>query len=367
MRKIVITGGHLTPAHALINELKKRGGWQIYYLGRKYSFEGKKILSAEFRIIPSLGVKFISITTGRLQRKFTRYTIFSLLKIPFGFIQSFYYLFKIKPDVICSFGGYVSVPIVIAGFILRIPILTHEQTVVFGLSSKINSFFASKIAVSFPESLKYFPKDKVVLTGNPIREEVFKIKKPSFLSPSFSKPFIYVTGGNQGSQTINRAILEILKRLLKQCSVIHQCGNLDYEFVRKSTLNLDRRLRSRYFLIPFVGPEDIGWILNNADLVVSRAGANIICELAALGKPALLIPIPWTYQDEQTKNALFLSKTGLAEILPEKELTGDSLFLKITEMLGSLSKYRKKGAIAKKLIKKDAAQRIVKELYALAK
>ncbi|MFZ5366434.1 MAG: UDP-N-acetylglucosamine--N-acetylmuramyl-(pentapeptide) pyrophosphoryl-undecaprenol N-acetylglucosamine transferase [Patescibacteria group bacterium] len=361
MKRIVICGGHLTPAQAVIEELKKEDRWQIYYFGRKYAMEGKRVPSAESKIIPLLGIKFIPIAAGRLQRKFTRFTIPSLLRVPLGFFQSLYWLLKIRPLVICSFGGYVSVPVVLAGWLLRIPILTHEQTTVFGLASKINSFFASKIAVSFPESLKFFPKEKVILTGNPIRQEIFKIRKPSHfpLRPS-PFPLIYITGGNQGAKVINRAVLEILPKLLGKYTIIHQCGELDYE-------NLKLDLRENYILTKYVGLEDIGWVLNKADLIVSRAGANIVCEIAALGKPALFIPIPWSYQDEQTKNAQMLVKAGIAEILPQKELTGPSLLNKISEMMANLEKYQRNAPEAKKLIKPDSSLKIVKELNDLSK
>lgn len=365
-KRIVITGGHLAPALAVIEELKNNKDWEIFYLGRKYSFEGEKVSSVESKIIPSLGVKFIPITTGRLQRRFSRYTIPSLLKIPIGFFQSFCYLLKIRPKAICSFGGYISVPVVFAGWILRIPILTHEQTTVFGLASKINSIFATKIAVSFPESLKYFPKNKVVLTGNPIRGEIFKVERAKWEVES-GKPITYVTGGNQGAKIINRAVLEILPKLLEKYTVIHQCGDLDYKDLKFEIENLKLEQRENYILIPYVGPEDIGWVLNNADLIISRAGANIVSELAALGKPALFIPIPWSYADEQTKNAQMLVEAGTGEILPQDELSGETLLTKIETMMTNLEKYKKNASRAKALVRLDATQKIIQGINELIK
>ncbi len=368
MKKIVLTGGHLAPALAVIEELKKEGGLKIYYFGRKYSLEGEKVLSAESKIIPSMGIEFIPITTGRLQRKFTRYTVPSLLKVPLGFFQSLYYLLRIKPKLVCSFGGYISVPVVIASWLLGIPILTHEQTSVFGLASKINSFFASKIAVSFSESLRYFPKDKVVLTGNPIRPEVFQIKKPSHftLRPS-CLPLIYITGGNQGSHVINMAVVEILPKLLKHYRVIHQTGERDYPQITNYKLEIAEKLRERYFISPFIDPHDIGWVLNKADLIISRAGANIVCEVAALGKPALFIPIPWVYQNEQEKNAQMLVKAGTAEILPQEKLNGEVLLTKISQMTKNLLKYKRNAKRAQEIVRLDSASRIVAELNDLVK
>ena len=369
VRKIVITGGHLTPALAVINELKKQNDWDIYYFGRKYSLEGEKVLSVESTLIPQLKIKFIPIIAGRLQRQFTRYTLFSLLKVPVSFFQTLFFLIKIKPNVICSFGGYVSVPVVISGWLLRIPILTHEQTIVFGLSSRINAIFASKIAISFPESLKYFPPQKVLVTGNPIREEALYVKKmPNFsLGKTSNYPIIYITGGNQGSRTINEAIFQILPDLLTKYYVIHQSGELDYDHLKDKSLLIDSKLLKNYFLTPYIGPENIGWILKNADLIISRAGANTVCEIAALGKPVIFIPIPWTYQDEQTKNAQMLAGIGLAEIVTQKDLSGISLGNMIEKMMKNLNQYKRHGNQAKKLVKFDAALKISLALNDLTK
>jgi UDP-N-acetylglucosamine--N-acetylmuramyl-(pentapeptide) pyrophosphoryl-undecaprenol N-acetylglucosamine transferase len=369
VRKIVITGGHLTPALAVIHELKKQGDWDIYYFGRKYSLEGEKVLSVESTTVPQLGIKFIPIIAGRLQRHFTRYTLFSLLRVPVGFIQTMIYLIRIKPQVVCSFGGYISVPTVIAAWILRVPILTHEQTIVFGLSSKINAFFANKIAISFPDSLKYFPPEKILITGNPMREEALYVKKmPNFsLGKTSNYPIIYITGGSQGSQTINQAVFQILPELLQKYYVIHQSGDLDYPHLKERTSLIDQKYLKNYFLTPYVGSESIGWILKNADLIVSRAGANTVSEIAALGKPVIFIPIPWTYQDEQTKNAQMLEKIGLAEIITQKDLSGASLGNMIEKMMTDLNQYKRHSNQAKKLVKLDAAIKISLALNDLAK
>lgn len=365
MKKIVITGGHLTPAQAAISELKKRSGWEIYYFGRKYATEGEKTSSAESKIIPAMGIKFIPVSTGRLQRQFSRHTIPSLLRVPLGLVQSFYWLWQIKPNVVCSFGGYVSVPVVISAWFLRIPILTHEQTITFGLSSKINSWFVNKIAVSFPDSLNHFSKNKVVLTGNPIRDEIFETRD-SILDTRYSNklPTIYITGGNQGSKIINNAVVGCLPELLKQYTVIHQCGQIDYEKLKNLKTE---KLKNNYYLFNYIEPNQIGGIMNQADLIVSRAGANTVCEVAALGKPTLFIPIPWTYQDEQTKNALMLKNIGIADILYQKDLTASSLLEKINKMMENIDQYRQNDSQAKKLIKLNAAEILVDNLNEIAK
>lgn len=365
MKKIVITGGHLTPALAVIQELKKRGGWEVYFIGRKYATEGSKVVSAESKIISDMGVKFFPLFTGRLQRRFTRYTIPSLFRIPLGFFQSFWLLFKIRPDVLCSFGGYVSVPVVVVGWLLRVPIITHEQTVIYGLASKINAVFANKIAVSFPRSSDFFPKNKTVFTGNPIREEILSHKNQERLDLAENKkPIIYITGGNQGSQVINKAVVKVLPDILEKFRVIHQAGENNYDEIYRETKDLPQ-FGKEYLLYPYLSPKEVGWVFDKANLVVSRSGANITTELAALGKPSLLIPIPWTYQDEQTKNAQMLVEAGTAEILPQSSLSGEKLLLRIKEMFGEMDIYEKNAPNSKTLVKLDSASKIVDEIEKL--
>ena len=166
--KLIIVGGHLSPALAVIEALQK--DVNVLFIGRKYVFEGSKTLSLEFRTITKRKIPFVSISTGRWQRKFTRFTIPSLLKFPFGILQSFLILKKFKPDVVLSFGGYLSLPVGIAAFILRIPIVIHEQTLEAGIANKVLSIFAKTVCISWETSRKYFPKSKVILTGNPMRK-----------------------------------------------------------------------------------------------------------------------------------------------------------------------------------------------------
>lgn len=363
-KKIVITGGHLTPALAVIEKLRQRG-WEIIFIGRKYAVEGEKTPAIEVQIVPKLGIPFLPLTTGRIQRKFTRWTIPSLLKIPFGFLQAFFYLLCLKPNVVLSFGGYLSVPVVFSAWILRIPIITHEQTTVKGLATKFNSIFAQKIAVSWEKSLREFPKNKVVLTGNPIRKETFKINEKFWQELNFRKnyPLIFITGGNQGSHTINMAVRKVIPQLVKFTNVFHQCGYLqsfgDFKKLTRVKKSLPTRLRGAYEVRKYLGPQEMGTLLNKATLVVSRAGANTVCELAALGKPCILIPFPWLYQDEQTKNAQILAEAGIAEILPQEKLFGKKLLNLIQKMLNNISYYQKNGVKAKKLILKNAQKKIV--------
>lgn len=363
-KRIVVTGGHLTPALAVIDELLERGNWEIFFLGRKYTAEGEKTPSVEGEIITQKGIWFFDIAAGRIQRKFTSQTLPSALRIPLGFFRSLWYLAKIRPQVILSFGSYVSVPVVIAGWLLRIPSVAHEQTAVLGLANKINAFFVKKIALSWPQSLSDVSKEKAVLTGNMIRKELFRVDKKFWRTLKYGQnlPLIFITGGNQGSHTINQAVRSVLPQLVKKANVFHQSGHLsglaDFEELEKARDQLPENLKKCYHVKKYLLAEEMGPFLNKASLVISRAGANIVTELAALGKPGLFIPIPWSAGNEQAKNAQMLVDVGIAEILPQRKLSGTSLLKLVDQMMTNLDQYKKNAPQAKKLVKLDAAKKV---------
>jgi UDP-N-acetylglucosamine--N-acetylmuramyl-(pentapeptide) pyrophosphoryl-undecaprenol N-acetylglucosamine transferase len=367
--KICITGAHFTPAQAVIEELKKRDDIDIIYIGRKYTMEGDKTVSAESQILPGLGVKFIPLNAGRLQRKFTSRTIPAFLRIPVGFAHAFIILLREKPDKVLSFGGYVAVPVVISGWLLNIPVIVHEQTLVSGLANTISNHFASKIAVSF-ETDYIYKKEKIVLTGNPIRKEVLNPGKLSAKVESFFKrakeSVIFITGGNQGARTVNENVLEALPDLVKVAYVIHQTGeskSQDYE--RLSDKSKELGLEEKYLPLKWVEADDMGGIFERVDLVISRAGANTLTEISYFGVPTLLIPLPFIPRDEQSVNARFFKKVGLAEVLPQSELTASSLVKKVSEMLKSKASLKKRAGNAKSLVIVDAAKRLAQETVLL--
>lgn len=369
--KILVTGAHFTPALAVIEELKKENTG-IVYVGRKTTLEGDRTPSVESEMLPSLGIKFIPIITGRLQRAFTLYTISSLLKIPIGFIQALFIILSEKPDVILSFGGYVAVPTVVVGWFLSVPIIIHEQTQLFGLANKICSYFADKIAVSFTKS--QFKGEKIVLTGNPIRCDIVKIPQGVKLTHPWGGrnrhrgfPTILVLGGNQGSHVVNLALEGCIDKLTKIASVIHVTGDNKYkDFERLEDLIRSKKLVDKYIVRRWIGKE-FGEVLQRADMVISRAGINTLTELAYLGKPALVIPIPYLYQDEQNKNAHFFAKLGLVKILPQSKLSSEMLFQNIKKMLKDLPKLKEKANSAKTIVIPDAAKRLALETVLLTK
>lgn len=359
--KIVVIGGHLSPALSVLQKLKDQ---DVLYLGRRYTFEGDKSESLEYKVVSSLGIKFKNIITGRLQRNFSFQTVLSLLKFPIGFVQSFLILKNFKPDIVLGFGGYVQVPVILASFLLRIPIVIHEQSLGAGLANKISSLIASKILISWESSKTFFPKNKTVLTGIPLRNEIFQSSKTR--AESSKAPLIYITGGNSGSHSINLLVEQSLTDLLASSFIFHQTGESgfgDFEKLSKLKESLPHELKKRYMVMKFVNSKDVAEILSSSDLVVSRSGMNTISELMFFGKPCLLIPLP--LGNEQKQNALFLKKQGIAEVLNQENLTVFEFKNAIETMLKNISTYKKNKENVKSLISQNAAEKIVQELNAL--
>lgn len=371
--KVLLTGAHFTTAVAVAEQLKKYKNTHVVYVGRQTTQEGDSSPSQESKLLPKLGVKFIPIITGRLQRSFTIYTIPSLLKIPIGFVQSWVYILSERPDVILSFGGYVALPVVLVGWLFSIPIIIHEQTLVSGLTNKISALFADKIALSFAQKGKF--GGKYILTGNPLRSRFRDVRGVSGrLSGKFKifniaerekLPIILITCGNQGSHIINKAVEGCLYQLTKIACVIHVTGENKFkDFERLGRLGKLGRLGGRYLVKKWIG-EEYGAVLQKVDLVVARAGINTLTELAYLGKPALVIPIPYLYQDEQNQNAKFFASLGLVKILPQSKLSEDIILKNIKICLSNLNHWKTEAKNAKKALIPDAAKRLALETLLL--
>lgn len=363
--RIAIIGGHLTPALSVIEKLPKDAS--VLYIGRKHAIEGDKAISLEYETIVKIGIPFAILKTGRVQRNLTRRTLPSLAKIPYGLFQSIIILRKFHPDVVVGFGGYVSFPLVLAAKFLKIPVVIHEQTLEAGAANKLLSRFTDKICISFETSRRFFPKDKTVLTGNPVRNTIIHPSKKFDFGEN--EKIIFIMGGSLGSHFINLLVKECLTKLLDNYIVVHQSGDShefkDFEKLSILKEGLNNNKRGKYILFRFFPPSEIGSILKSASLVVSRAGINTVSELILLEKPAFLIPIPFSQKDEQMKNAMFLKQMGLGEIKEQKDLTPVVFLLKINQMMQSIDKYK---LSSKQLpFPKDAAKKIVEQIYAAGK
>lgn len=359
--KLVIAaggGGHFAPALSLIESMPR--GWKAYVVGRKHAFEGDKAVSLEYKTAHELGIPFYTITTGRLQRKFTKHTIPSLLKIPVGFFQAMQLLTKLKPDVVISFGGYISLPVIAAAAVRRLPIIIHEQTLEAGLANKIAGYVAQKICISYPTSNDFFPKKKVVLTGNPLRKgKIISKLINEFSQKDKALPLIVITGGSGGSHAINVFIESMMEDLLQKYRVLHQTGDAftykDYGRLSAKRDLLPEPLQRRYVLTKFIHPQEFPSIIIQAHVFVSRSGIGTVTELLHHNKPAILIPLPHAQKDEQMKNALFLKKYGVAEVLPQDTLEKEKFLSTIETLLA------KKPEIAhgKRIIPEDSVERII--------
>lgn len=363
-KRIIITGGHHTCALVVAQALIKKGH-QVFWLGHKYSMWGDQNESAEYLEVTKAKIPFFELKAGKYWKTLNPK---KLIRLPLGFVQALVYLLKIKPDLIVSFGGYLALPVVIVGWLLRIPAVTHEQTVVAGRVNKLITPFVKKIFLTWPQTKKYYPPSKTVVTGLPLRKEIFekKTKRYEFRN---KLPTIYVTGGKQGSHVINKAVFAVLDELLERYNLIHQCGlsslHDDYQLAKEKKEGLGEKKKKRYKIADYIFPQDIGAVFTKADLVVGRAGAHTIYELAALGKPAILIPLPILYQNEQVENARLLEEAGLAKVLLQKDPEGKSLLQAINLLTQEFDRHKKVGEEKKQLVALDAIRKIVREIEKL--
>lgn len=339
--KIVLTGGHMTPAFAVLGELKKRGISDIIWVGHKFSMLGDKVPSAEYRNVTEKGLPFVNLLTGKLYRTLSWNAIVSFLRIPIGFLQALLILLKYRPNLVMSFGGYLAVPIAFWAWVLRIPVFTHEQTVTVGRANKFIQRFSKLVFLSWKKTFEFLSNTernsgKFILSGNPLRKEIFEKRTDKF-DFNNDKKTIYITGGNQGSHIININVLKILPQLLRKYNVIHQCGSTSiHNDIKKLTnfrRSLGENLKNSYIVKAGFWSGEIGAVFENADILISRSGANIISEILALTKPSILIPIPWAARNEQYLNAKMVEETGLAVILEQKGLNPEALLEAIENVM----------------------------------
>lgn len=329
MKKIILTGGgtagHVTPNLALLPSLKKED-FEIHYIG---SYNG-----IERRLIEDAGIPYDGISSGKLRRYFDLKNISDPLRVLKGYREALKLMKKYKPDVVFSKGGFVAVPVVLAAKHYKIPTIIHESDMTPGLANKICIPSAKKVCCNFPETIQYLPEDKAVLTGSPIREELLcgdRLAGLQYTHLSSNLPVILVIGGSLGSVTLNQAIRSILPTLLKEFQIIHVCGKG----------NLDESLIGTSGYVPYeYVDKPLRHFFAAADLVISRAGANSICEILALRKPNILIPLSATAsRGDQILNANSFANQGFSTVLEEEVLTSDTLNRAILETYKNRQSY----------------------------
>lgn len=319
------------------------------------------------------GIPFRSIQTGKFRRYFSWQTPIDAVRIPLGVVEAFVELRRFRPDVVFSTGGFVSVPTVIAARLLGIPSITHEQTATVGLATRINARFANVVALSYDQGRAKLGgiRARTVVTGNPVRSSLFQGSADramaTFDLPG-ERPVVYVTGGALGAHVINQTVMDSLPRLLEVAEVIHQCGpatgNGDAPRLESARSQLPEPLRRRYVVRERIGAE-LPDVYAATSLVIGRAGAGTVAELAALGKPSILIPLPGAGGDEQTLNATILATAGAAVLLPQDQLTPDRLISEILTLLDSC-RLKEMSQAATQLGQSDAAERLASEILCLA-
>ena len=329
MKRIVFTGGgtagHVTPNIALIPKLKSLG-YDIHYIG---SYEG-----IERKLIEDYRIPYYGISTGKLRRYFDLKNFSDPFRVVKGFVEAKSVLKTLKPDIVFSKGGFVSVPVVRAASSLKIPCIIHESDMTPGLANSLCIPVAKKVCCNFPETLQNLPAEKAVLTGSPIRAELAKGNKEKGLSMCGfhgGKPVIMVIGGSLGAAGVNSLVREALPQLLDDFQIVHICGK---EKIDNLLLNKEGYKQFEYV------KEDLKDLFAIADIVISRAGANAICELLALRKPSLLIPLPArASRGDQILNAKSFESQGFAMVADEDYLTAVTLTEKVHELYFTRQSY----------------------------
>ena len=329
MKTILLTGGgtagHVTPNIALIPSLKDLG-YDIQYVG---SYEG-----IEKSLMEDIGIPYHAISSGKLRRYFSLRNFTDPFRVLKGFSQANKLIRKLRPDVVFSKGGFVSVPVVIAAGRNHVPVIIHESDMTPGLANKLCFRSARKICCNFPETVPLLPADKAVLSGSPIRKELLSGNTDagrSFTGFTDDKPVIMVIGGSLGAANVNTAIRNILPRLLEKYNVIHLTGKGKAD----ASLNDTKGYRQYEYI-----KDELKDLFALSDIVISRAGANAICELLALKKPNILIPLPsGSSRGDQLLNAESFKKQGYSMVLTEDKLTDELLLNMIDELYNDRDKY----------------------------
>jgi UDP-N-acetylglucosamine--N-acetylmuramyl-(pentapeptide) pyrophosphoryl-undecaprenol N-acetylglucosamine transferase len=362
------TGGHFYPIIAVVDALNK-------------IIEQEKIVKADMVFLSSdpydknlllaKGIRFKKIPSGKMRRYFSLLNILDIFKTVIGIFKAMIELFFDFPDVIFSKGAGVSFPTLLVARLFRIPVIIHESDTIPGKVNKWSSKFAKKIAISFPQTLKYFPEKKTALTGNPIRKDFFTpstigAKEFFNLEPNIS--VILIIGGSQGSQKINEAVIGVLPELTQKYQILHSSGKKNFkEFKQRTDIVLEKsEFKSRYHLTAYLDQSAIRKAYAVADLAVSRAGASSIFEISASGLPSILIPLANSAQNHQKENAYAYAETGATDVIEEENLGPHVLQSEIDILIGNKEKLNSMKEAAKKLAQPDSAEKIAREILNLA-
>ena len=374
MLKILFTGGgsggHIFPLVAVSEELaccehNSGSKLSLHYLGASGKFSV---------VLENNGILVHSVAGGKFRNYFSILNYLDFLKIFFSFIQSFFKMYFLMPDVLFSKGGTSALPVVIAARFYRVPVIIHDSDAIPGRTNRISGIFASRIAISFKNAYKFFAKEKTAFTGNPIRAEFFKPaedKNVLLQELGFKKdiPLILVLGSSQGAARVNDFIFSVAPMLLEKFQVLHQVGmkNIQSAEIEQGSIiqGLADDKKELYKVSPFL-EDDYATAIKAADLVISRASSGAIFEIAAAGKPSILIPLPLSAQDHQRENAYEYASTGATLIIDEENLLPNILFEQIVKILDAPETQEAMSRAARSFARPDAAKIIAEEILRLA-
>ena len=361
------SGGHFYPIVAVAEELnnlvkeKRLLPPELYFMSTSAYNEG---------LLFENGIIYKRISAGKMRRYFSILNFFDLFKTGWGIIKAVVSVYKLYPDVIFGKGGYASFPVLVAAKVLRIPLIIHESDTSPGRVNAWAGKFADKIAISYPEAGKYFPKDRVALTGNPIRKDIAEPITDGareFLKLEADVPVILVLGGSMGAENINSIVIEGLANLVEKYSIIHQTGKANI-YENKSTAEtvlFQSNHKDRYKPFDYLNALALRMAAGVADIVVSRAGSTIF-EIAAWGIPAIIVPIPESVSHDQRTNAFAYARSGAGEVIEEENLTAHILEGEIDRLINNKEARDKMRAAAKAFYKPNAAQVIAEEILKIA-
>lgn len=357
------TGGHFFPILAVIRELKRIAeeerilDLELFYMGP--GDFGSRLLNEE-------DVRVIGVTSGKMRRYFSWLNFIDAFKIPVGALKAIWRMFFLMPDVIFSKGGYGALPAVLAAAVYRIPLIIHESDAVPGKLNQFSARFASRVAISFASAEKFFPQEKTAFVGVPIRKKILggnREEAKENLGIFSTLPVLGIIGASQGAQPINETILNILEELTEEFEVLHLTGTNNLENVKnEAAVILESGKKARYHPFGFLDEADLRDFYHASDLIISRAGASSIFEIAAWGKPSILIPLSHAAQDHQRKNAYEYAASGACVVIEEGNLSPHIWLAEIKKALENPEALKRMGESAQRFARIDAAEVIAREI-----
>ncbi len=348
------TGGHFYPLIAVAEELRERNpAAELYYFGpTPYNAE----------LLSQLNIKHVSCPAGKLRRYFSIQNFLDVFRSFFGIFVAIKKLYIVYPDVIFSKGGYTSVPVLLAAWFLRIPVVIHESDAVPGRATNLAKKFAKYIGIAYDDVAQFFPPEKTALVGIPLRREIRTINPNPFTTLGIpnDKPLIYITGGSLGAERLNNLILRTLVELLPHYRIFHQTGsaNLKELQLTAQTLLADSPLQQNYYLVDSIPGATVSLLLDAASLVITRGGSTTLFEIAEHGRPSIIVPIPEDISRDQRTNAYAFARSGGATVIEEKNLTPHLLIEEINSIIGSRERWEIMSRAAKAQALPDAAAKV---------